>query len=168
MKLTNIFTVLKGKGAYREDVPSGKTPLVSATSLDNGVLDYVDLPPTFRAPAITVERICGHAFVQTNDFVTVPADVSVLIPKDHKMPLPCFFLLASIINSEGWRFSFGRKLTTGRLNRMVIPVPINQDGKVDYETAKIILSECYGWKEINEAFSKRKKSGIETMENFLD
>jgi hypothetical protein len=167
-KLTNIFTVLKGKGAYREDVASGKTPLVSATSLDNGVLDYVDLQPIFRAPAITVERICGNSFVQTNDFVTVPADVSVLIPKDRKMPLSCLFLLASIINREAWRFSFGRKLTAGRLKRMLIAVPVDQKGKVDYETAETILDECYGWKEINEAFSKREKSNVAAIENFFD
>ncbi len=166
--LPNVFLIAKGKGAYREDVPSGNTPLVSATSLDNGILDYVNLPPIFRAPAITVERVSGHAFVQLGDFVTVPADVSVLIPKDHNMPLSCLFLLASIINSECWRYSYGRKLTAGRLKRMLVPVPIKQDGKIDYEAIETLMNECYGWNEIKRAFDKREKSQIATMENFLD
>lgn len=168
MKVSNIFSITRGKGAYREDVPSGNTPLVSATGLDNGILDYVDLQPIFRAPAITVERVSGHAFVQVNDFVTVPADVSVLIPKDRKMPLSCLFFLASIINLEHWRYSFGRKLTAGRLKRMTILVPVTQEKKIDYGTTEIMLSECYGWKEIIEAFDKRAKSQVPTMENFLD
>jgi hypothetical protein len=167
MKLSNIFAIVRGRGAYREDVLSGDTPLVSATSLDNGILDYVDLPPIFRAPAITVERVSGHAFVQINDFVTVPADVSVLVPKDRKMPLSCLFFLASVINLERWRYSFGRKLTAGRLKRMTILVPISQDKKIDYETTEVVSSGCYGWKEISEAFGKREKAQVATLENFL-
>lgn len=80
MILENIFHVEKGKGAYRESLDPGKTPLVSATSINNGVLDFVDVDPTFKAPCITVERVGGNAFVQLVDFITVPDDISVLVP----------------------------------------------------------------------------------------
>jgi len=51
---------------------------------------------------------------------------------------------------------------------MMILIPIRQDGKIDYGTTEVMLSECYGWKEVSEAFDKRKKSKVATMENFLD
>ncbi len=131
MKLTDLFRVIKGRGAYREDVGTGFTPLISATSKNNGVLDYVDLSPIFCVPAITVERVSGQAFVQLAEFATVPADVSVLVPKNVEMPLEVFFMVAAIINLEKWRYSYGRKLTSGRLKKMEAPITVDQNGKVD-------------------------------------
>lgn len=166
VKLQNMFTVMKGKGEYREDVSSGDTPLVSATNLDNGILDYVDILPTFKSPAITVERVSGQAFVQLHDFATVPADISVLIPKDSKMPLSHLFLTATIINKERWRYSYGRKLTAGRLKRMFIPIPIDGKGETDYNLSEELLEKCYGWDTIQKAVHSKQGKQLSTLENF--
>jgi hypothetical protein len=168
VKLTDMFRVVRGRGAYREDVGSGNTPLISATSQDNGVLDYVDLKPIFSVPAITVERVSGQAFVQLTEFVTVPADIAVLLPKDSSMSLSLanFFLVAAAINSEKWHYSYSRKLTVGRLKKMLIPMPVRQDGKVDYGSAERLIQQCYGWKEIIETFKHRAKSQIKLITDF--
>lgn len=131
-KVDDIFTVTKGKGGYIRDYERGNTPLVSATSLDNGVVGFVDVTPEFKAPAITVERVTGSAFVQLVDFSAVPDDVSILIPK-KKMELNKLYVIASIINSSKWRFSFARKLTPTRLKQLELPhfVGINIPTAVD-------------------------------------
>ncbi len=164
-KLTDVFTIVRGRGAYREDTSSGKTPLISATSLDNGVLDYVNLQPIFKAPALTVERVSGQTFVQLHDFVTVPADISVLIPK-KPVPLSLLFLIASIMNLERWSFSFGRKLTAGRLKRMRIPIPVNQKGEIDTNLSEELIAQCFGWSTIRRAVTQKNKNQFATLDRF--
>lgn len=119
-RVNDLFKVIKGKGGYIRDYDPGTTPLVSATSLHNGVVGFVNVMPEFKAPAITVERVTGSAFVQLADFSAVPDDVSVLIPKQD-MGLDKLYVIASFINNSRWRFSFARKLTPTRLRDMVIP-----------------------------------------------
>ncbi len=146
----DMFEVKKGIGAYRENLSSGRTPLISATGGDNGILDYVELAPTFIAPAITVERVGGRAFIQLRDFATVPADISVLVPRNGSMSLSRLFMIASLINAERWRYSYGRKLTAGRLKKMRIPIPVADPD--EHDLSGELLRRCYGWKEISESF----------------
>lgn len=119
-KIEDLFTVVKGKGGYIRDLDLGTTPLVSATNLDNGIRNFVTDVPKFEAPAITVERVTGSAFVQLIDFSTVPDDLSILIPK-NQMELWQLYIVASVINNSRWRFSYARKLTPTRLRHLILP-----------------------------------------------
>lgn len=119
MKINDLFHVKRGKGDYRENLEKGNTPLVSATSINNGIIDHVNIEPTFEASAITVERVTGRAYVQLFDFATVPDDVAVLIPRE-KMGLKKLFYIASQINILNWRFNYARKLTPTRLKVLEI------------------------------------------------
>lgn len=118
--IEDYFIPKRSKAGYIEDYVEGKTPLVSATLSNNGIAAYVDAEPVFKAPAISVERVTGTAFVQTTDFITVPDDVNVLMPKVN-LTLEQLYTVASIINNSRWRFSFGRKLTPKRLKALPIP-----------------------------------------------
>lgn len=155
-RLDALFEIRRGRGEYRETLQAGKTPLVSATSQDNGILDYVDIVPTFRAPAITVERVSGGAFVQIEDFATVPADISVLVPRTN-LPLSFLFYVTALINDEKWRYSYGRKLTASRLDRMVISIPSSHEGKFDYDFIESLLKRFYGWNGIENALGRLLK-----------
>lgn len=117
--ITELFKVESGEGPYRKNAGVGDTPLISATTENNGVLAFVDVDPTFEAPAITVERVSGKAFVQLDDFATVPDDMAVLKPK-VEMSLEELFRIASQINAQRWRYSYSRKLTPSRLAEMEV------------------------------------------------
>ncbi len=136
--IDELFYPKKGKGGYIEDFEAGPTPLISATTENNGVTGFVKATPSFKAPAITVERVAGYAFVQTVDFSTVPDDITVLIPK-QKIELEKLFFIASIITNSRWRFSFGRKLTPTRLK--AIQLPIEQFSKIRLTDIHNILPE---------------------------
>ncbi|MGI0102300.1 MAG: restriction endonuclease subunit S [Nitrosotalea sp.] len=146
-RIDSMFTVKKGKGAYREDVERGHIPLISATTYDNGIIEYVNLESTFNAPAITVERVTGQAFVQLRDFATVPDDISVLIPKDPKIPLSFLFYIASLLNDEKWRYSYSRKLSPNRIQSLSVKIPM-KNNKPDYELIDNLMKNHYGWQEI--------------------
>ena len=130
MRIVDLFHVKRGKGEYREKLEEGDTPLVSATNRNNGIIDHVDIEPTFTAPAITVERVSGQAFVQLFDFATVPDDVSVLIPRE-RTSLKKLFYISSQINTLKWRFSYSRKLTSTRLIPLEIDLSNFQDEEIN-------------------------------------
>lgn len=131
-RLENLFEILKGDGEYYENCKEGKTPLISATSENNGVLGFVNLKPIFQTPAITVERILGKAFVQTVGFVTVPDDIFVLKPK-IKFSIPELFFIATLLSLNGWRFSYSLKVTESRLRRIVF------NFKMKTKTVRLVL-----------------------------
>jgi type I restriction enzyme M protein len=134
--ITELFHVKRGKGEYRENLEVGNTPLVSATNTNNGIIDHVDIESTFKAPAITVERVTGQAYVQLFDFATVPDDITVLVPKEE-MSLQKLFYIAAQINLLKWRFNYARKLTPTRLKSLEVDLSNFRD---ENESPKIFLS----------------------------
>lgn len=140
------FEVNRGKGRYFEECKPGKTPLVSASSSDNGLIGFVDLEPTFNAPAITVERVSGNAFVQLEDFATVPDDIFVLQPKEE-LSLEEWFYLAIVLNQQKWRFDYSRKVTPERIKKLKIPIP-SKNNKTDIKLIKKAINQAYGWDKI--------------------
>ena len=165
--LSRLFTVQKGKGGYRENLEIGKTPLVSATNKENGVLAHVDIIPTFLAPMITVERVTGQAYVQTMDFATVPDDLFVLVPKE-KISLKKLFYVSAQINLQKWRTNYSRKATPKRLRKLKLNLTNFKEEKLNIvqrlpETKEIrVLKNNLRYKE----FSLRDLFKVITLGDF--
>jgi hypothetical protein len=145
--LGDLFRLTKGKGDYLINLEEGKTPLISATGENNGVIAYVDLEPIFKAPLITVERISGNAFTQFHDFVTVPDDIIVLKPLNEATPEFLVYTCA-LIQEKKWKYCYGRKLSKSRLGKIRLHLPIKRDGNVDHPYINELVSNCYGWEQI--------------------
>lgn len=152
MSLEDLFYVEKGKGDYKENYEYGRVPLISATTMNNGVIAYVSTKPLFKAGTITVERIKGTAFVQLKDYVTVPDDINVLKPK-KAMSLEVLYYCCYLIRRESWKYSYGRKVTPTRLKQMQLLMPINKDGEVEYKILECYMRQHYGWNKIIEYFN---------------
>jgi hypothetical protein len=144
--LTEFFDFKKGAGGYKESFDDGLTPLISATIYNNGVTAYVDSKARFSKRTITVERVGGSAFVQLTDYVTVPDDISVLVPKDD-YPLSFLFIVATLIRKQSWKYCYGRKLSRSRLKLIEIPLPYNGEG-IDFDAMNLICKNTYGWNNI--------------------
>jgi hypothetical protein len=129
-KIDDLFIVKRGNGDYRANLSAGSTPLVSACNIDNGILDFVDIEPTSIAPAITVERVGGNAYVQLQDFATVPDDIAVLTPRT-RMSLYKLYYVAPLINFQKWKYNYWIKLTPTRLKNMEIDLSNFKDNELD-------------------------------------
>jgi len=145
--LSRLFDIKKGKGKYYENCEPGNTPLVSATGGNNGVMGHIGLAPIFKAPMITLERVSGNAFVQLEDFVTVPDDIFVLKPK-KEMGIDELFYCASIITIQKWRFNYSRKMTPIRFKKLAITMPIDKNNEIDPNAIKSLVTSNYGWDSI--------------------
>jgi hypothetical protein len=58
-----------------------------------------------------------HPHIQTKDFVTVPDDIFVLVPK-RDFTVEELFLIGAVLNFNRWRFSYSRKVTKPRLEKI--------------------------------------------------
>lgn len=146
--LNMLFHIEKGVGDYKENYENGKTPLISATTINNGITAYVSADPTFCAGTITVERIKGTAFVQFKDYVTVPDDIYVLTPK-KKISLEVVFYCCFMLRRESWKYSYGRKVTPTRIKQVQLLIPPNE---VEYKYLEGYIRQQYGWNKILEFF----------------
>jgi len=145
--LKELFEPIKGKGDYLINLERGDTPLISATNVNNGVLAYVDLKPIFKAPLTTVERVSGTAFIQLQDFVTVPDDIMILKPLKDVQNLEFLVYVSALINKKRWKYSYGRKLSKSRLKEMRLYLPIDKEGNINYPYISEFVRSCYGWKK---------------------
>lgn len=139
MKIADLFKIERGRGEYYSKMSPGSTPLISATTLNNGVIGRIDIEPTFTAPCITVERVSGRAFVQYEDFATVPDDLSVLVPL-QAMSFQKLMYAAALINSSRWKYSYGRKLTGTRLKKLLTILEMSSEVNFDANIDKYTLS----------------------------
>jgi len=162
-RIDDLFFIERGSGGYLENLEKGETPIISSTTKNNGVVGFVDLEPIFEAPCITVDRVTGQSFVQVSDFVTVPDDITVLIPKEEHS-IERLFYVATCINQQKWRFNFGRKLTPIRLktieiNYTLIPTyKLNLSDRVPPKVNKKVIShnENYTTFNITEFFNLKQ------------
>lgn len=111
--LTNLFKVSRCSSKSLESYSSGVIPLVSSTTLNNGVEKMVE-PQSDKELIISVPCIAvsgfGFATVQTKPFIGTGnngAYVKALTPI-KKMSMMELIYFAAQINMQSWRFSYGR------------------------------------------------------------
>lgn len=101
----------------REGLAPGKTLVVSPTESYNGCYGWLTFDKLLAAPFITVAQTgsIGEAFVQLEP-CAVNDDCLVLVPRQPATASTgLLFLAAAAIREHRWRFSYGRKLTPGRI-----------------------------------------------------
>jgi hypothetical protein len=122
--ISKLFNVDYGQGEYetKENIDKGNTILIASGGIDNGLYDFCDIVPFFKAPIISVPRTgsIGQAFVQQYN-CCISSDALVLIPK-KKMSLEQLYQVAFQIRKFKWRFCYGRKITPHRLNKEKIKI----------------------------------------------
>ena len=129
----DLFVIRRGSISSFKELPVGDTPIVTATTLNNGVAAMTDLEPTFPAGVISVanDGSPGTAFYQPLPFAANSA-VSVLTPKKKLSVRACLFICA-VIEVEKYRFGYGRKWGLDRMKGMTIYLPATSSGEPDWD-----------------------------------
>lgn len=126
-----IFDIKKGKRLIKEDFTAGTTPFIGAIDANNGYRDYIGQAPIHAGNTITVNYngSVGEAFYQPNPF-WASDDVNILYPKFRFNKYIAMFILP-FIKKEKYRFSYGRKWESNRMNESIIQLPVNTEGYID-------------------------------------
>jgi len=130
-----LFKIERGRGAYKKDIVKndGKTPYITALSVNNGLTGKFDMVPKHQGNVISVNRDgeVGEAFYQSLAFCSTEA-VHVLLPNFKLNQFIAMFLI-SLIRMEKFKYNYGRKWGLERMNKSIIKLPVDESGNPDWK-----------------------------------
>ncbi|MBR3549608.1 MAG: N-6 DNA methylase [Treponema sp.] len=143
-KVSDIFMIQNGKGITKEELEefSGDFPAVQSGEINNGILGFIDknyckeMNYTYTdEPCLTVARTGTAGFVafQRNGCVVGDsAKILLLKNEDFRNPYTYIFL-ATVLNANRYKFSYGRKVTEDKYKDLILRLPANTKGAPDYQ-----------------------------------
>jgi hypothetical protein len=123
--LGGMFDVFYGMKELhsREGIAPGPSLVISPTEEYNGCYGWLEFPTLTEPPFVTVAQTgsIGEAFVQMEP-CAVNDDCLILLGKPSaRITMSDLVLAAACLQSEKWRFTYGRKLTPARIAAFRIP-----------------------------------------------
>lgn len=142
--LSDIFTIHNGKGIKKEEIEEfpGDFPAVQSGEINNGILGFIEkkyckeMNYTFTdEPCLTVARTGSAGFVAfQNNGCVVGDSAKILLLKNKAFRNAFVYLfLATILNANRYKFSYGRKVTEDKYNDLVLRLPIDANYNPDYQ-----------------------------------
>jgi len=118
----------------------GDYPYITTQATNNGVEKFLDFF-TENGNVITVDSaVLGFASYQIDNF-TASDHVEKLIPKFETNPYVMMFIV-TVLNSEQYRFNYGRKASQTRLKQLSINLPIESNNKLDLDFMTNFIKSC--------------------------
>jgi hypothetical protein len=144
--LTELCNIKRAYAPYLNqlNLSNKKIPYVTTTEMNNGVALWCDEDPLFEKGSVTVslDGLCGTSFYQFDDFIS-GEKTGVLTLKEKNNPFLLMYV-SIMIRISSWRYHYGRKLSMKRLKDMKISVPVDDNGNIDYELLKTLVTNSYG------------------------
>ena len=150
VRLDELFDLVSGDFHSIKGLAKGTLATVSRTEADNGVVGYFEQPEgsTIHPPeTITISTVSGDAFVQVEPFIATD-NVVVCIPKKPMAPASSYFLAATI-NSQKWRYGYGRQPYKGKLSGLSLRLPW-RDGAMDQAVMEKAVEQQPYWNFVDE------------------
>lgn len=122
----------------------GKTPVVVNSSVNNGIGGYIDLPPTEKGNIITFSDTTtdNAIFYQPYDFIGY-SHVQGMYPlqKDGWTEKSLLYFLTLFKKCAKGRFDYATKFNRTIALEMVVKLPIDNRGKINYKYMENYISE---------------------------
>ena len=126
-RLDEWFQVSNGRSTGAKNYPGGAIPYVSSGDAFNSIVDFVEPleREIYDTPCVSVTAF-GQAYIQPWRFCARGnggSAVRILKPR-FAMTLSELMWFVGQVNSQRWRFHYGRMATTDRLRGMIVnPIP---------------------------------------------
>lgn len=128
-EIRKIFDTDKGVYLHQKNITRGDIPYITAKSINNGLHSLIGNSNLFNGNCITVEKINLSAYYQEKPFYC-SHDVSV-ISNAYLNRYNAIFI-CSMINRQGFKYSYGRQAQLNVVKEEKILLPINAEGEPDY------------------------------------
>jgi hypothetical protein len=133
MTITDLFELKVAKSKGNEDYDDGEIPYISSTTMNNGVVKFVD--PYSDDKVFTGGLICisglGFATLQLSDFLPKGNggdSATILVPREEMSVNELIYYTATFNLLHTWRFSFGRKCGKERIKNLDLMPFADYDG----------------------------------------
>lgn len=156
-KYSDLFETKRGKISSLRGLDDGKTPVVTAASVNNGITAWVAREPKHRGNTITISGDgvnVGEAFYQAEPYLANTA-VNVLTPKFELNSYIAMFL-CTIIRKEKFKYNYGRKWSLTRMRNSIIKLPVDEEGNPDWQ----FMEEYIKTLPFSDSLPKEKKSSL--------
>ena len=141
--ISDLFTIQNGKGITADEIEEfkGDFPAVQSGELNNGVLGFIDRKyceemnyTMTTSPCLTVARTGTAGFVafQENGCVVGDSAKILLLKNSNVANKYVYLFLATILNANRYKFSYGRKVTEEKYNNLSIKLPVTPNGAPDF------------------------------------
>ncbi len=146
-KIGDLFDIrpTKNYGLSNGDLlrSKGSIPVVSNTSINNGITGYVDLKPTEKGNIITFSDTTTDEaiFYQPDDFVGyshiqgMHKKVEENLGKYHYL-----FIVSAFKNTVRGKYDYGSKFNRTNAAKEKIQLPINADQTPNYDYMRLVIS----------------------------
>ena len=145
-KISDLFNCLLSKGDLKEsECDDGPINLISSGTSNNGVVKRIDetgdgKAEIFDKNCLTLDMFC-NCFYQDEKFYSVShGRVNILVPK-FELNEQIGLFIATIINKEQYRFSYGRAVYNSFAENIVIKLPVDENDRPDWEFMTRFIAE---------------------------
>ncbi|MFH2023754.1 MAG: restriction endonuclease subunit S [Candidatus Micrarchaeota archaeon] len=135
-KIVDLFDIRKGERLVQEERINGSVPLITATSENNGVVDYISYDNFKENKKIFQDKLTIDMFFNVfyHDYKYFSDDnVHTLIPKANSMNKYIYLFIATILKKIQYKYDFGRQVRLQRLDFDEVKLPIDQKGNPDWQ-----------------------------------
>jgi type I restriction enzyme M protein len=142
-KLTDIFTISGTKTTKPDIIKNlefGDYPYVTTQASNNGVEKFTNSFTELGGVLTIDSAVLGYTSYQKDNFLASD-HVEKLTPKVD-FNIYCIFFIKTIINSEQYRFNYGRKASQSRLKELNIFLPTNDNDEIDVKFMEKFIKNC--------------------------
>lgn len=128
-----LFDIRKGKRLTKANMVPGDTPYIGSSDSNNGLTSMIGQKAIHQGNVISLSYngSVGEAFYQPKPFWATD-DVNVLYPIGFELNSAIALFLCALIRKEKYRFNYGRKWHTERMNESVIRLPVDKKGNPNW------------------------------------
>lgn len=152
-QVNDIFEVVNGKGITKQEVDDhqGELPAVQSGEKNNGIIGYIDqeyceqLKYTYSTEAcLTVARTGSAGFVAFHPHGCCVGDSAKILKPRDQISTEVFLFFRTLLMANKYRYTYARKVTEDNYKSEIIELPVNKEGKPDYEAIEKFVKTLNG------------------------
>ena len=128
-RIKDVFEVKRGKRHIEKNREIGEIPYYSASSLNNGVTDFISNPLFIDRNKLLVSTFCD-AFFAPKEFTA--SDEMTILGNEYMNERSALFI-SRCIKSNSTKYAFGRKAFSERIKEQIILLPIDSDDSPNWK-----------------------------------
>ena len=125
----DIFSIERGRRHKAQDRIDGDFPFYSASSENNGIIQYISNPISFYSNAIVVTIFCD-AFYAKGEFSA--SDDTTILKNSNMSELAANFVCVSI-KANKTKYDFKHKAFSGSIEKDTIKLPARKNSQGEFE-----------------------------------
>lgn len=149
-KLNDLFNYVNtGNVHVSGDLDPGNIPLISCKTVENGTEGHFDIDDGIFENCVTIASDGSWPMSSFYHSYKFAAKDNVIICRPNKnLTLKSILFITAQLNSQIWRFSYGRKCYLNKTDKIQIPMPIDLNGEIDFKVIDSIVDSCQVWDDL--------------------